>query len=58
MKKLVLILTFILVQVFLFGGTAESLLKPQNNAYDFTYNTNTNLNTYQATQCKIKLKCK
>lgn len=55
MKKLVLILTFILVQVFLFGGTAESLLKPQNNAYDFTYNTNTNLNTYQATQYANKV---
>ena len=50
MKKLVLIFTFILVQVLLFGATAESLLKPQNTAYDFTYNTNTNLNTYQATQ--------
>lgn len=55
MKKLVLIFIFILVQVLLFGATAESLLKPLNTAYDFTYNTNTNLNTYQATQYANKV---
>jgi hypothetical protein len=50
MFKKIIILYLLIFSTFLFSKTAEELLNPKNNAYDFTLTNNNSLNEYTPTQ--------
>lgn len=46
MFKKIIILKLLVFSTFLFSKTADELLNPKNNAYDFTFNNNNSFNEY------------
>ena len=50
MFKKIIILQLLVFSTFLFSKTAEELLNPKNNAYDFTLTNNNSLNEYTPIQ--------